>query len=111
MIISQACNIDSSAKNKAKKDIEGSQTQPVMASIAYFDPPGTTPDDRKVVLLGSTIGAVANIAKTIIPDRQKLMLAAEFIPNNDDQLASGKAPGAPGFGKCAETAFWLFARA
>ena len=84
-----------------------------MVSIAYFylDRAEAT-SGNKLVLLGSTMGDFKETASHVVPIRQKMMQDLYFVPANVDQLGDVKQnnQGKPGFGKCAETNFWLFAR-
>lgn len=104
---------------KSAKDARAAQeiflpgTYPQMVSIAYFNlDRAEATSGNKLVLLGSTMGDFKETASHVVPIRQKMMQDLYFVPDNVNQLGDAKrnSPGQPGFGKCAETNFWLFAR-
>lgn len=101
------------AGTKGASSIFLPQNYPQMVSIAYFhlDHAKAT-SGNKLILLGSTMGEFKETASHVVPIRQRMMQDLYFVPANVDQLgdAQQKKQGQPGFGKCAETNFWLFAR-
>jgi len=107
LVFSEECNSDRevSSGTPAKQDIAA---QPGMVSIAYFDLSkaggASGPDKGTCVMLGSTIGNPIARPTTIMTNRQQEM-SELYVPDHPQPSLQPTA-----FGKCAETAFWIFAR-
>lgn len=84
---------------------------PNMVSIAIFELPEA---QQPHILLGCTIGVSRERATSITVNRQKALKGSPLYTVTkamEPQVADGFGDdGKPGFGKCAETAFFIFAK-
>ena len=81
---------------------------PAMTHIAWFT---TAPSGPVSVLLGSTLGKDNQRPEVLARWRQLYMTDLKLVPRNADQLVNKDGDeGRTGFGKCAETFFWIVAK-